>query len=101
MRSGVRPANNGFGIFVFRPQDMESILDLDRPVTLTFSVRAVVDDVVRGRIEDSTPATCTFVIRPRAVPRGPAGQVQPGLEDETFTDPTPGQPFKYFREEPD
>jgi len=36
------------------------------------------------------------------VPRGPDGILpQPGLEDEPFTDPTPGQPFKYFREEPE
>jgi len=97
---------SGFGTYPLPANVVSGILALNRPVTCTFRVRAFQDSDGSGAWDsgeprDPTPATCSFVIRPRAVPRGPGDQPQPGLEDEVFTDPTPGQPFKYYREEPD
>jgi len=97
---------SGFDTYVLSESLVNgSILILGRPVTCTFRVRALHDIDGSGvwdsgEPRDATPATCSFVVRPRHIPRGPEGQPQPGLEDEVFTDPTPGQPFKYFREEP-
>jgi len=80
-------SSNGFGSCRFPVE-----VPIEGSVSYTFSVRAV--GTVAG--VDPTPAVCTFVVRPRFIrSRGP------GQEDETFTDPTPGQPFKYFREEPE
>ncbi|MCD6288274.1 MAG: right-handed parallel beta-helix repeat-containing protein [Candidatus Hydrogenedentes bacterium] len=69
----------------------------DRAVTYTFTVTASFKDTEGNVHRDHTPATATFTVRPRML----GANQRPGREDRSFADPSSGQPYKYYREEPE